>query len=412
MGVKCKNEQVGQNEQIQYYDIVDFLYKGINGQYNLIIYDHPFCKKNTKSFHITDTLNKKNNVLHGKKYCICVGSGLLYEGVLSHDNIFPVNDIPFGMLIYHCVMIIVYDVPYMTNYQFKIEFFESDINNQNDYCEIHWPAYHPNNSLRFMGGMCGIAYHDDIIYDENYLNDHKTTITLPNNLTHLNVTYLDENNKYFDNAFLNCEEYSISKILIVLVSNKINNKYFDIVSETLKIPTKINKNIATYTMYGGFDGIGNVFVLIDGMNNSMNNSINDSGNTIKSMKFSHLQIMNNNGELSSDEYICQDIIPNNNGYIIGDFSNNYCANALGKKLIEIEIEFNKDIVNNVWLKFDRQCYSSSLRNHVAQKILSFRFNLETIQLYIPVNTFVYNQIMPSNMSEIDNKFPSLFQLLP
>ena len=93
---------------------------------DIYISDIEFLKFNTDELYIcivgNTNYNDKDTLdcrIYGKKYSIIVGEAVIYESTLGEGNIYPVNNIPFNLLKYHKLTIVIHDVD-ITDYDPKI----------------------------------------------------------------------------------------------------------------------------------------------------------------------------------------------------------------------------------------------------------------------------------------------------
>ena len=133
---------------------------------------YPFlCSNIIKlSLNITNNGVDITDKLYNSAYYVICGGSQVYTNTLnneSQNNLYPVENIPFGLLIYHEI-VIYFEIPpeiqnelHSTIFNFSYKTF--DLEETQNMVEIKWPNqidphYEQQNYLRFLSGMCGMTY--------------------------------------------------------------------------------------------------------------------------------------------------------------------------------------------------------------------------------------------------------------
>jgi len=334
------------------------------------------CIINRNNTNVKDPLDC---LMFGKKYSLIMDEqSTIYESIIDEGTIFPVNHIPFDLLKYNKLSIVIRDVNITScssDICLKFHHIKSlqKYNEIDEGIKIRWPPFGnilQPNYLLFRDGMCGIL-RTSIGIDANYkrynLTSHTEAMYSYDILSHLNN---NQNNDYVDNYQVYCDEYSTSYVFSLLKSSS------DFIMETLKLkaimsvdtPFEITECGAAHCemscdIYTCCDGITNLQILTDVIITRVTVEFNNMTEILEIKKIQ-------------------------SGYEIVALSNKNHLIVVGKdsnKLhIQLNFESNKtdmySLVNPTWIKFDRCAYSTTLRRITAQQYVSkiFKKNIANI----------------------------------
>lgn len=410
------------NTHINEYIVKNHLIKNINLNWDIIIHKPEFLTKNISNvvFFLTNENGQKSLIFDGLLFRIIFNPQEIYVNLIKSDlNIFEYSDIPFEYIIYHEGFFVLENIPkekikLILDYKVNFIFTDSQILPHylpnvlpNEYIKqwnIGIKENEPNkNKLKILLGMVGCSYNSSQM-DNNFYNQNHKIIYNSNNLTQnlLKINYLNEKNNWVNEYENNFDIYSINNIINVLITKKNSlicefnqnlaigdfnqlNEYFEVISETLKIPINnicqknTNVFISTNTSLISTDGITNIIFLCD----------NNKYNILKislDLKIKNVNVNNNyNGDNTENNIHELEFNVCEQGYIILGLSNFFIIptmiNISYTLIIEFEINnFNSSqdlILNNnnhilsnefddFWIKYDRITMDTSVRNKLGK----------------------------------------------
>lgn len=396
----------------------DCLEPNIKGLFDVVLYDHDFFRLHTHSLKIDDC----NKLFTGKTYIIVIGGSEIHRGkFVSNVNLFPFENIPLGLLEWHQVQIVIFDVDVPTDSKttfvllHEIHVFIDNIGINGSF-EMPWIPDEGMDYmfLRFMGGMCGLSHVREYLYlNTEYIDRHETpTEVLNNNVTVYGISHLSWTGKhdfsmfkhvcavsrrlqllplellrevgvflktqpeYHVDAFENLYPNSISKLLTYPFCKEIDwYTGVNVVYETMKLPMKLVNNVATCVLPYGADGFSN-FDIITGDKVTEVNVKSAGGHVI---------------------FKCLDLVTTKTEVHINDFHNHKFLNAITSNTVpppmSIEIVFESRIRDKVWLQFNRQIFCNKLRTYVAQLPAYKNTCVDLATCNIPkMEVFHYNHI--------------------
>lgn len=287
--------------------------RNIFGHRNIIIKINDYDKivKTTKIMFYNED-GTKNNFVMGKKYDIFIRSNKIYEGIMSENNIYPIENIPFNLLLGNTIIVIIYDA-YMygdvinKNIKIKIvndliendKYFNTILNkintvplkknmNHEEYKEhmeskiynIPWKLNFNDNEfnseLKFLNGFVSAPVSKSLLHEINneFIDNYKkySKIVHRDNFKIFHINYLYENNNYNElihtvniDPNFNCLDLEAKYWLICsdIFSTDPDSKLFNesIVMQTYKEILEISNSIATYIFKYAIDAISSVEIL-------------------------------------------------------------------------------------------------------------------------------------------------------
>lgn len=323
-------------------NVCDYLEKNVKGLFDVVIRDHVVFHLHTKTLKIIDT----DNILSGKRYLILAGGSRIASGVVEHgENMFPVEDVPFGLVSEVTIELYIFDVCASDNVPYTFDLDHESFECEATEVDIVWKSDAEATNriyLRFICGFCGLSSDIDdehnATFDDAYIQAHKkTTVFTPNGVLSIGVSHLDDNNEYHPDAFAQLCQYNTFRVynLFGLEENP------EICYETLKLPTLARtSNVATFDLsetMGMTDGVSNMELL--------------TKENVVSVRL----------EDRSLTYKCTDLIPTPNGVRIADFHNQHSLNCNRFRHICLIVTFSQPLSDEVWLKLDRQLFAYHLR---------------------------------------------------
>ena len=356
------------NENHIVINSANYLVPNISNGYDLLISNLECFKQNTYEIRISSYSSQGENILYGKKYNLLISDGLIYEGFLRNGNIFPVTNIPLHLLVYHKLIIIIYNFTSdPINYNLQLthipgnKFFDDEA-----HCDLEWPHFDKEyyleldttvinlpeyNWLRFMCGMGGVGFNCKIDY--KYFLKLKYKIDICGECVFKKIYHLTDDGNFTSGFSKWCQPYHSNYILSILVANHIDNHMLskcDILMETLKVPAAIFMNTILYDFHNSGDAITNIEILTKG-------SINE---IFVQIYTPYGDINRNCSYIKTDEGYkldgCDDF---NHIVIIGE-------TVMNIKIILCDNMDNTDNVNSVWIKYDRAVYNSGPRKGICQ----------------------------------------------
>lgn len=309
-----------------------------------IITSHNFTNLTDKNaLHTNDSF--ANSYLYGKKYDIVIGGVTQHTGIITHDNVFPICDVPLEIATKTAINIIIYDVklPNPADYKFcaflTLSTKQFDQNDQNIYF-INWPPFNTvshnvneQNKLVFFAGLAA-STHSNYRFPQNFLNEN-ASINYINGLKELSINYFDNNNNMKGYSELFHDEYSHSRSLAILPNYDIITE--DIISTNYDVDTN-----DVYFVIPACDAISNFEILCD-------NSIV----LIRSIKLRYFN-GNINFEKSIFGYKC----------VFSTNTEHFVVINNPESIVVINCEYvNKTNGVNIGLKYKRHLYDVKLRRY-------------------------------------------------
>lgn len=389
------------------YKIKNYIVKNINLNYDIYISKPIFLTKNITNvkFSLVDNENNLSDLLENYIFDIIFASSIIYKNkFISNKDIFKYYNIPFELLIFHTGTLVIYDIPFelikkILEYNIEITYGYFNYNNMQYDFEMQWnigleEKNKDTNTLRIMCGMIGCSKSNSL-YDLDYNKNYIKNIYNNNNKNFgLNISCIDKEKNWIQyNKF---KSYSIDKIVYILSKeNNLENNFYDIVSETYKIPINkikfINSNSNSDFKFNSFisstficcgDAIGNLKILCDNIKYKIN-KVSIIKYTIKD-----INNINNKVEEKIEKFELEyDLFMN--GYEILGMNDLFVIPtvAIDKFIIEIEFNLNNtcleinncvlDDDNNIifnkfnlfddfWIQIDRIVMNTNLRRNIAQ----------------------------------------------
>lgn len=374
-------------------NINDLLYKNIFGNYNLVIESDELQQhvKNTQLL-CYDENHKKNDLLLNKYYEIMLNGTKIYEGHLTSESIYKVENIPFGFLKYYKIKIVIYDV-YLYGDQIdeklKIQILNipmsaAELNSihSEDYESSHgsyhkieqmyvlpWKSYEgdTDNQLKIVAGMGGTSkYKENDEFIEAYTK--ASNIKYYDKLKIVSLSYLDKDDNYNELVkYFNL--YSSSNGIYMLV-NETDPSHEIIIMETYKDILKIKNNVANYK-FVGIDAVTNIEIMGDC---KLKKILLFTKLSIGTVEMKEVQIRKVDFILVNGKYKIVDLNDDNHLAIIGS-------------AIDVEYKFYFEHVNFAWIKLTRCFYDSCIRKQTAMSYFTGKpISISMLNTYAALST--------------------------
>lgn len=324
-------------------NVKNHTFPNVEGGYDIIIHDHPCFRTYTEYIKIMSVNRNINNLsqgnlLYGKDYIILIHEGLIYEGKLTNDNIYPYKNLPFYSLFRHTITLIIKNVSLDQTNTIILSYKPSQLLQKYSIVfDLDWTFNNKHTHLTIYEGYGGLTDSfatNNKAYTDKYMTKISDKIYKINNV---------DNNFNYNNDYKNyMQEYYLSNCLMTMVENNI-----DVLLESIKIPIICKNKIAQHRFFAIGDGITNIKLL----------KLN------KDIKLKNINLLFND---QNDTKYEAEYIDKNNCYEIKNIND---AIHIVKPLFcfDIYIEIIADNIDGdvLWLVYDRCLYQKNIRMQIS-----------------------------------------------
>jgi len=250
--------------------------KNIYGKYDLVIMGCFNCNIH-ETYISLDPVGEFNGSLAGRRYGIYYNDTELYTSILGTGNIFPVKNIPFHLVTYGNLYVVIYNVQKtlaLSDSMINVTIVETNIVDCDRYIETPakiWPPFNScdaQNKLLISESVLHQVY-PGLHYIDGQYKANNISILYSDKCMYKKISHLNSNFDFVKDYEYYCNEYC-NKYICGEMKSSGNVSAFsspDFILDVLKVPIALcnidDKTVGKYDVYTGCDALGSMYILSD-----------------------------------------------------------------------------------------------------------------------------------------------------